>query len=76
MDMPTYSEELFGWPWVQCPVSDFGLFGKVFCTFYGRDHSLNSQESSEVSSVGWNNDEREEPPDTSNNATWEGSKHE
>lgn len=71
----TYSEEFFCWPRVQCSVCNFCLFGQVFCTFYGGDHSLHSQESSQISSVRWYNNEREEPPDTSNNSTWQGSKH-
>lgn len=71
----TYSEEFFCWPWIQCSIGNFCLLGQVFCTFYGGDHSLHRQESSEVSGVRWYNDECEEPPDASDNPTWEGSEH-
>ena len=45
-------------------VGDFGLLGEVLCAFDGRDHPLDCQESGQVSRVGRDDDEGEEPPHT------------
>ncbi len=63
----SYPEELFGGTGVECPVGDLSLLGQVFCTLYRRHHPFHSQESSQIGSVGRNDDQSEEPPHTSNN---------
>lgn len=62
-----YPEELLGGAWVQRPVGDLCLFSQVFCAFYGRHHSLHSEEGSQVGCVGRNDDKGEEPPHAANN---------
>ena len=47
---------------LKCAILDLGLLGQIFCTLYGRVHSLDSEESSQVGSVGGDHNEGEEPP--------------
>lgn len=63
----SYPEELFSGTRVERSVGDLSLLGQVFCALYRRDHPFHSQESSQIGSVGWNDDQSEEPPHTSNN---------
>lgn len=52
----SYPKELFRGARVQSPISYLSLFSQVFCTFNGRNHSLNSQKSSQISRVGGDDD--------------------
>lgn len=52
----------------KCAILDLGLLGQIFCTLYGRVHSLDSEESSQVGSVGGDHNEGEEPPHASHHA--------
>ena len=64
--MGPYPEELLGGAWVQCPVGYLCLFGQILGTLYGWDHPLHGEEGCQVGRVGGDDDEGEEPPDTSN----------
>ena len=66
----THPEEVLCGTWVQCAILDLSLFGKVISRFNGSQHTLHSQEGSQVSSVRWDDDQSEEPPYTSNYSTW------
>lgn len=41
-----------------------GLLSQIFCPFYRRVHSLHGEESGQISGVGRDHDQSEEPPDT------------
>lgn len=69
----SYPEKLFGGPRVQSAVGYLGLFCQVFCAFNRRDHPLDGQESSQVSGVGGDDDQREKPPNATNDASRERS---
>lgn len=55
-EMISYPKKLFSRARVQSPIGYLSLFSQVLCTFNGRDHPLNSQESSQVCSVGGDDD--------------------
>ena len=52
----------------KCAILDLGLLGQIFRTLYGRVHSLNSEESSQVGSIGGDHNEGEEPPHAGHHA--------
>lgn len=67
LEFISHPKELFSGARVQSPVRDLGLFSQVFCTFNGRHHPLDCQESSQICSVGGDDDQSEEPPDATDN---------
>lgn len=69
----TYSKEFFGWAWIQSAIGYLSLLSQILCALYGRHHPFHRKEGSKISSVGRDNDESEEPPDSSNNSPWERS---
>lgn len=52
----SYPEKLFGRARVQSAIGNLSLFSQVLCTFNRRHHPLDSQESSQVSRVGGDDD--------------------
>lgn len=69
MAAPTHPEELFGGAGVQGAVGDVRLFGQVLGALDGRDHPLHREEGSQVSRVGRDDDESEEPPHSAHDPT-------
>jgi len=64
----SHPEELFGGAGVQRPVGDLRLLGQVLGALDRRHHPLHGQEGGQVGGVGWDDDEGEEPPDSSHDA--------
>lgn len=71
----SHLEEGHGGPVFDCPILDFGLLGQVIRRVYGRFHALHSQKGSQVGRVGGDDDQREEPPDATNDACGQGFGH-
>lgn len=62
---PTHPEELLGGAGIQGAVCDVRLLGQILGALYGGNHPLHGEEGSQVSRVGGDDDEGEEPPHTS-----------
>lgn len=60
-------KEFFCGAGIQCSIGDLSLLGQILSALYRRHHPLHRQEGSQVCSVWRDDDEGEEPPDTSNN---------
>lgn len=65
----SHPEEFFGGASIQRSIGDLCLLGQILGTLYRRHHPLHCQKGSQVGSVGRDDDEGEEPPDASDNAT-------
>lgn len=63
-----HPKEFFGGAGIQRSIGDLCLLGQILSALYRRHHPLHSQEGSQVGSVGWDDDEGEEPPDASDDA--------
>lgn len=64
----SHPEEFFGGAGIQRSIGDLCLLGQILSALYRRHHPLHGQEGSQVGSVGWDDDEGEEPPDASDDA--------
>lgn len=64
----SHPEEFFGGAGIQRSIGDLRLLGQILGTLYRRHHPLHCQEGGQVGSVGWDDDEGEEPPDAANYA--------
>lgn len=62
---PTHPEEFFGGTRVQCTIGNVCLLSQVLCTLNRRNHPLHSEEGSQVSRVGRDDNESKEPPHSS-----------
>jgi len=65
----TYGEELLSGSSVKSAVVDIGLFRQVIRWLNRRQHTFYSEERGQVSSVWWDDDQREEPPSTADYST-------
>ena len=59
---------------MNCAVQDLGLLGEVVGGLDGRDHALDGEEGGEVRGVGRDDDEREEPPHSADDASRHGAR--
>lgn len=66
---PTHPEEFFGRARVQSAIGNVRLLGQILCTLNGGNHPLHSEEGSQISRVGRDYDEGEEPPHSSYDST-------
>ena len=69
-----YPEEGKGRTAVDGAVSDLGLLRQVIGGLDGRDHAFDSEEGRQVGRVGGDDDEREEPPHSADDARRHGSR--
>lgn len=70
--MSAHIEESVGATGGQGPVLDLSLLGQVLGRLDGRAHAHRGQVGRQVSGVGGDDDESEEPPDTRHDATGHG----
>lgn len=70
-DVDTHPEEGDRAAALQRPVLDFRLLRQIFGALDGRVHALDSQKCSEVGSVRWDHNQREEPPHPSHDSASE-----
>lgn len=70
----THSKEGHGGAAWESPIGNVGLLGKVGSTFNRSNHAFDSQESGQVGRVRTDDDEREKPPDPTDDAGRSGLK--
>lgn len=75
LKFPFYPKKLFSGASFQGAIGDFGLLGQVLCALDGGHHPLHGEEGSQVSCVGGDDDQGEEPPDATDYAAGERPGH-